>query len=509
MKGFSRILFGATIVSLLPVVAGAAGTYYNGNLYQNPQARYGAMTGNGGGFYNNYGGGRGYGQNMVMQSMGTSKNTTTNAQTTRMTTTKQATSQSQKQGFRLGVDVEHEFANWNFEMNQTGSKLHYDNLRWNIVNGEAAYYFGGSTPMQIKIGGRYGVQYDESSMNDDDISNGGTWFFYSDGSTQRGTPSLSVGTSKDGTQYGFNASFGLTDFLNLGHVKITPSIGYRYFKYKVKTKNNNGLRIDIINNQATLVNCLDRDGEILCEPFIGFVNSSGDIVGYGHLATDTDGAFILDNTNSYVVENVDQPYINVGNTYYYEQPGVSHSYETEWAGPYIALDMEYQINNDNFVNAGLEFGLPIYESKGDQPYRIDWVHPNSIEDKGDFGDAIHLGFNAMWSTALSDSVMLSLGMTYDYYRVKDVDAKTHLSAAWYEPDYEVLVSEYNAVKVAYDAAVAGGSLDQDLADEMAYYSAELAEWSAIRAAGWTTELKNEIESVYKSMGIRLGLNVKF
>ena len=41
MKGMSRILLGMTVVSVLPLVANAAGTYYTGATYQAPQTRYG------------------------------------------------------------------------------------------------------------------------------------------------------------------------------------------------------------------------------------------------------------------------------------------------------------------------------------------------------------------------------------------------------------------------------------------------------------------------------------
>ena len=37
MKSVSRVLCSVAVMAVFPVVAGAAGTYYNGNLYQNPQ----------------------------------------------------------------------------------------------------------------------------------------------------------------------------------------------------------------------------------------------------------------------------------------------------------------------------------------------------------------------------------------------------------------------------------------------------------------------------------------
>ena len=482
MNRYFHVLSGAVILSCLPLIAGAAGTYYNGNLYQNPQ-RYSMGVGNNdGGFYNNYGMGRGYGQDMQGTNVRT---TTTTTQTTKKTTVKKTESQK-KNGFRLGVDLRHEFANWDFNMKNAGSKLHYDNLRWNIISGEGAYYFGGSTPMQITVGARYGKQWGDSTMVDDDVSAGGMWEIQRtevDGQLEDiliGAPALSVGKSDGGTQFGFNAAFGFTDLFNMGRVKVTPSIGYRYLKYKVETKNNYGLMVQVLNSDS-FVNCFTvSNGEIQCSPYVGFVNGSGEVFSYAGFREDGDVSVIDVAPGA--------SFLDLGDTYYYEQGGVSHSYEVEWAGPYLALDMEYIVNENNLVNAGIEFGLPIYDSKGDQPYRFDWAHPTSVEDKGDFGDAWHIGLNAVWSTAVSDNVMLSLGMTYDYYKVNDAVAKTYLNSTYYQTAldyYESILSPTDEVLDAID----------ELRD--------------LKSKGWTIESKNEIESVYKSMGIRFGLNVKF
>ena len=157
MKRFVLSLFGVSIMAAMPVIAGAAGTYYNGSLYQNPQ-RYGS---NGGGYYNNYGAGRDYGQNQFMPVRNTKAGSSAKQQ-------KKAS--APKQGFQLNAYLSHEFANWDFEMKNAKSELRYDGLNWSVISGEAAYYFGNSTPMQIKVGARYGVQFGETSMIDDDIS---------------------------------------------------------------------------------------------------------------------------------------------------------------------------------------------------------------------------------------------------------------------------------------------------------------------------------------------------
>ncbi len=420
MKSMFRVLCGMSVMSLFPAIAGAVGTYYNGNLYQNPQQRYSR-----GGYYNSYGyGSRGN----VEKQLGTQKFAKKNAQPAPV-----------KQGFILDAGLIHEMAYWDFGMNNAGSHLHYDDLAWNVLDVKGVYYFGDDTKMQVKAGFRYGKQFGDSPMIDDDVSNpywriepynvesgGVTYSEY----VVSGAPAISAGTSKDGSQMGFNVAFGLTDFFAFGKVKMTPSVGYRYFKHKLQTQNNKGLSVEVLDSDS-FQNCITENGEKQCSPYVGFVNSGrveylaalepvtdsvGDIIGYVvKLPTNGGNPVVLD----------------LGETYYYEQPGTSHIYETEWTGPYLALDMEYQINNDNFITGGIELGLPVYKSKGDQPYRFDWQHPTSVKDDGGFGDAYHFGANANWLTAITNSTYLSLGITYDYYRVSGATTNTYLNADAY------------------------------------------------------------------------------
>lgn len=451
-------MLNAGMMAVIPGIAGAVGTYYNGNLYQNPQYRYGAGNG---GYYNSYGAGRGYGQQTTMVK-------TTTTKTTKKSATKNTKNTARKHGFELDVGLRHENADWNFELDKAGSKLHYDDVVWNVISGEGAFYFGNSLPMQVKVGARYGKQYGKSSMIDDDISNGGMWESIVDENGNvlgiTGAPAMSVGTSKDGTQMGFNAAFGFTDLFSVGRVRFTPSAGYRYLKYELTTTDNAGVMVDVLNTDYAS-NCQEYNGEVQCSPYVGFVNSSNQIIGYANLE---DGLVVPSGTAK----------LDLGNTYYYEQPGTSHKYTTEWAGPYVALDMDYMINENNSVVAGVEIGLPMYKSKGDQPYRIDWAHPNSVEDNGNLGDAYHLGVNAMWTTMVSNTVGLSLGFTYDYYNVSKADAKTNLNQTY----YQTLLNNGLISQTDYD-----------------YYANK----------GWVLEDKDEIKSVYKSMGIRAGVNIKF
>ena len=486
MRKIYRVLFNIAMVAMVPGIAGAAGTYYNSNLYQQ---RYG-------GGYNNVNYGNRYGQQQT-----TMRTTTTRTTTTKRAKSSAGQSSNQKSGFVLGAGFTHEFANWDFDMKTAGSKLHYDDVRWNVFDANAAWYFGDSTPMQIKVGARYGMQFDESPMVDDDISKGGylamAWTDESGSIVGYQTGhALSVGTSKGGNQMGFNAAFGFTDLFSVGRAKLTPSIGYRYFKHKLTTEQNYGVAIDILEstNNHPYITCISGYmGEIQCDPFLLFYSSSGDITITGRLE-DSSGNISdiiqIPAISGFVTEGV-----STGGTYYYEQSGTSHEYKTTWAGPYLALDMEYVINNDNVVSGGVELGLPVYTSEGNQPYRYDWAHPKSVEDTGSLGDAIHIGLNANWKTAITDSAMLTLGFTYDYYSISKATAKTYLNSSYYTELYDTYYAAYTA----------GGLSDY----QMEMLEEELNTITDYRNAGWTLESSNEISSVYKSMGIRLGVEVKF
>ena len=506
MRRFALSVLYVSIIAMMPVIAGAAGTYYNGNLYRNPQ-RYGN---NGGGYYNSYGASR-YGQNRSMATRNTAA-----SETKKSSAKKEA--DSKKQGFYLDGSLSHEFANWNFEMKEAGSKLHYDDLTWNVISGEGIYYFGDSTPMQIKLGAKYGKQSGETVMIDDDISNGAYGYMDNkdpvDGSIYGTTYgyAMSIGKSSGGTQMGFNVSFGLTDFFKAGRVKITPSLGWRYFKYELSTKNNSGLTMDVFEGNSLndpFINCIDFNGEKQCDPYVSFqfYNETETTEGetkWEDLGSGETGRIDLDDDPNVldltgviapVPETANLVELDLGDTYYYKQPGTSHKYETEWSGPYIAFDMEYVIDKNNLVNAGIELGLPKYTSTGDQPHRVDWAHPKSVEDTGGFGDAYHLGLSAMWSTAISDSTMFSLGLTYDYYNAKSADATTYLNPSYYEQ----LIDGYNYLIE-----------NNELSDyQIEAYQAEITKIEGYRSSGWKLEAKDEIKSVYASMGIRLGINVKF
>jgi len=486
------------ILMLVPFAANAAGTYYTG-AYQSPQTRYSTQT-----YAQRQ---TGYNRSYTTPSYASTRYNTYNtagnaaAQNTAATTQQSGASAqaSKKTGFWLDAGITHQMAQWQFEMAQSGSILSYDNIGWNVLDVSAGYAFGvGKTTMQIDAGLLYGMQWGESAMYDDDITNGGyfltSWTGDVDGDKEADSGTfdqighaMSIGTSKGGNMLGFNVGFGLTDMFRIGNVRLTPSVGFRYLKYKLTTENNYGLAVD---THA----CFEVNGEVQCDPAIVIIQPNGE-----------QQIFWRDNISQKIPpKDYDIPsgsVISTEGTYYYQQPGESHSYETTWMGPYLALDMDYDINQNNAVNARVELGLPGYKSVGDQPYRFDWQHPKSVEDEAGMFGAFHFGLGANWTTAITDSVALSIGLTYDYYTVSDADAKTYLNESYYTDMYNAILNQEKAPWKGDESAM----LDPETGSPDAINIKALEE----QCPGWVCSTGGEVNSFYKSLGIRVGISARF
>ena len=501
MKKSMLFLMNCSVVAMLPVLANAAGTYYNGNAYQPAQARYGQSAS-----YSNTSSAMPYTRPSGYSTSGYSS-VRYNNQNANVVAQRQTQVQSQnvrtpsskksgiKNGFHLDAGITHENALWNMEMKESASKLHYDDVAWNVLDLNGKYVFDmGTTKAQIEAGFKYGMQWGESSMVDDDISNGGyfitQWVDTSDLviGDQIGH-ALSVGTSEGGNMMGFNVGFGLPGVMQFGALKITPSVGYRYFKYKMETKKNYGMSVDTAA-------CFTVPGsdEVQCDPAIVI-----------HYDNGTNQIIWRDSINHRVDIADGVEYVDTGGTYYYQQPGTSHSYEVAWSGPYLALDMLYDINTNNSVDARVELGFPGYNAEGDQPYRFDWQHPKSVSDEAGMFSAFHLGLGANWITAISDSVSLSVGVTYDYYNVSGADAETYLNGTYYTDKYNSLLEEWAVTYPDDTEKYMLGQMPGVTGDPTAIAIKDLEN----SCTGWICKVGGEIDSFYRSLGVRVGINARF
>ncbi len=513
MNKLPKFLIGCSIFALMPAVAGAAGTYYTGN-YQSPQQQrysnqsYAAQRGGtytqNGVTYNRVPQGGYSNASYASTRPGVAPRANSASQQKAQNTTARNSSKVGN-GFTVGGGLSHEAAMWKFEMKDSGSILRYDDVSWNVLDLHGAYAFDvGSMTLKVDAGFKYGMQAGESSMTDDDITNGGyfvTQWVETDSAgnitkvigDQMGH-ALSIGTSDGGKMYGFNVGFGLVDAFSLGKVKFTPSVGYRYLKYELETKKNYGLAVDTSYcvQVKDLITGVQSD-EIQCDPIVIFVDDAGNqSVIWGP-----------NESGKYPIPSGSVSYDTAG-TYAYYQPGTSHSYEVEWSGPYVAMDMEYDINQNNTVSGRVELGFPGYTSTGDQPYRFDWAHPKSVEDKADMFSAMHLGLGANWTTALTDMLSLSLGVTYDYYTVSDADATTYLNENYYMTTFNNYLKGGEINGVYWGPGYASE-------EELIKNNQVAANIDQLRkeCPGWQCKAGGEIESFYKALGVRLGLVAKF
>ncbi|MBQ7244885.1 MAG: hypothetical protein IJS34_00750 [Alphaproteobacteria bacterium] len=537
MAGKIGVFLNCSVFALLPFMANAAGTYYNynGTIQRNYGGPYADSLYNGGGInaYVTPNGTCGAANGGCNSNVNANANVRAN-DTQQRTTTRTVVRQTQPYsgnyadtGLSLNAGISHQLASWRFDMSTAGSKLHYDNINWNVFDASANYnFYLGNSLVRLTLGGQYGMQFGDSSMVDDDITGGG--FFLQDWNvdldddgvadqvwSQQGH-ALSVGTSNDGNLMGVYAGIGLVDMWKVGSFRMTPSVGYRMFKYSLDTKRNYGISLDTANGATNY--CQSAGGETQCLPFLVFVDDNNSPLLGTIDGTDLNGDGIID-TYSYIkVPSVTSGnlYVETENTYYYYQDGVSHSYEVEWTGPYLALDMEYDFSADDAINARLEFGLPTYTATADQPYRPDWQHPKSLEDKGGFGDAYHFGFLTNWMHSITNSMMLSVGVTFDYYHIGKADATSFLNQGYYTSNYLTPATTTNT----YLEGVYGGSSylnwtavsGRDLTEDKAVYESNLgviADINALAAGGWSQTVADEIESVYKSLGLRVGILAKF
>ena len=104
--------------------------------------------------------------------------------------------------------------------------------------------------------------------------------------------------------------------------------------------------------------------------------------------------------------------------------------------------------------------------------------------------------------------MLTLGMTFDYYHISNADATSYLNSNWYITRYKNPAIAENNTLVQQN----GTDLSTWSAADRATYAENQETINSINqleARGWKQEVAGEIESLYKSMGIRIGLQTRF
>ena len=403
-------------------------------------------------------------------------------------------------GFYFTGGLSRQYAQWRFDMNDAGSSLDYNDVAWNVLDITGGYRFGN---IVLDGGISFGMQSGETTMTDDDITNGGLATAYTDSGTGDTVVAhqklLSIGKSSGGSLFGLNFGIGWANQLALGKVKFTPSVGYRMFNYKLTTEKNYGLSVSSIW-------CDNLDGEQIVCPAYTIVNNS-----YILNVPDNDYA-----TDGYYIWDLPGGSTNVStDSMSFSQSGKTHEYNVSWDGPYLAMDIESELNSNNFVDARFELGFPGYNSKGDQPYRADWAHPTSVEDSADIFGATHLGLLANWTTMFNNNWGMTFGVTYDYYSVTGADATTNLNSSYYNAILD-LVSDAGGCTDRENCTLWSGSdiygnglptgTDPSAAQQTAI---QIANIYSSCGDSWSCTAKNEVDSFYRSIGVRIGVTGKF
>jgi len=387
-------------------------------------------------------------------------------------------------GFSVSAGLSYQTSSWHFDMNRAGSILEWNNVDWAVVDLGGAYRFNvNGMSMAVDIGLRFGTQIGETSMIDDDITNGGNFHFNLCVAGVDNCPpflpngqqnpdhigsvvqdGMSIGRSSGNSMFGYHIGLSFPGNFQIGNARITPSVGWRHTNFNFTTRNNNGIILT-----TGLCEPGTRD-EIFCDPYIVFWPDDG-----GSPTLIIDGPF-----GSPVNGEME-----VDGSFFFHQPGTSHDYDVTWAGPFVALGIEYQINHNNIIEGRIEIGFPGYDAVGNQPYRIDWRRNDPLRDRAGIFGAMHIGLGANWLTRVSDNIMLSLGMTYDHFTVSDADTTTHLNSQYWL-DWREWGVDNNR---------------QDIIDRVDTLMED--------CPNWVCRFDSEVNSWYRSFGLRVGLNARF
>jgi hypothetical protein len=388
-------------------------------------------------------------------------------------------------------------------MNEAGSILNYSDIAWNIFDLRGGYRLNN---ILIDGGLSLGMQNGTSVMTDDDISMGGL-IADIDGSltTFTSTKVLSIGESSDGSLFGMHVGVGLTNRLAFGNTRITPSVGWRRLNYELRTSKNHGLMVTTGIDQNSCVN--DEFGQLFCVPVIwGWSGSTAnEPIGVTLLPPVSSG----EGMGTWWAMPSGTSWISTGDTFSFFQPGHSHIYEVTWSGPFLALNFESDLNENNFVEGRVELGFPSYHAQGRQPYRFDWSQSPSVEDRAPIFGATHLGLSASWTTMLNRNWGISLGLNYDFYQVKGAEANTYLNGDFWTDILNVIYcgsNDFNNCTFPF-----GETTDGFFPDLMFENNDTAASIAALYSYchGWTCRMQNEVNSFYRSVGIRLGITGRF
>ncbi|MDY7030391.1 MAG: TonB-dependent receptor [Thermodesulfobacteriota bacterium] len=88
-------------------------------------------------------------------------------------------------------------------------------------------------------------------------------------------------------------------------------------------------------------------------------------------------------------------------------PGLNSTYETQWKGPWVGVDLDYRLTRNFHFAVTLEYHWAEYEAEANWNLRTDLAHPKSFEHRADGnGMVISLYFEYAFTKRLSIDTIL-------------------------------------------------------------------------------------------------------
>jgi hypothetical protein len=110
-------------------------------------------------------------------------------------------------------------------------------------------------------------------------------------------------------------------------------------------------------------------------------------------------------------------------------------------------------------------------------------------------------------TALTDTVALTIRVTFDYYTMYGGEANTYLNSNYYMGIYNELLQQLIEYYATHDPSLTLAQVEAKMLENDP--TAQNIVKTKNECPGWVCKVDNEIESVYKSMGVRIGVQAKF
>ncbi|MDR2098570.1 MAG: hypothetical protein LBO78_00910 [Rickettsiales bacterium] len=290
-----------------------------------------------------------------------------------------------------------------------------------------------------------------SRTSDDDVYNELHVFSLGRGSVDLSTYSIALGLRN---MYRF-AGFDLTPFIGYkkrhqgfemaDHTRPSPFFMEKECIYDDATGGCQDIQLSSVSVDGVALGIndiyiLNSDGSKSKTTDSGYLTIPGDQLGYGMQIIGADVCwYALDNTNVCLksgIEDYGGSPLNLiaafgGASQADFLEGTTHIYPVDWTGPFVAANLERAISPKETFNIYAELFFPTYRAEGTWPGRDELQQYPSFVDEG--GSSIGLQLDMTYKYKIYPNVDLSIGGSFEYYRVQDADTTTYYVD--YDPEF--------------------------------------------------------------------------